>query len=83
VNLRCLQFLDDFVELCSIARAKNVKLLPVLWDFHALEKAVMPGDPSYNQSTPSMKGHVGLFTVKACVNDYVNNALSKLLQRYV
>ena len=55
-----LQFKEDFFALCKLAKDKEVKLIPVLWSFEALDmKSARPG------KTQSQANHRYLFEAAA------------------
>ncbi len=55
-----LQFQEDFFALCKLAYSKEVKLIPVLWSFEALDMK-----PARAGKTQSQANHRYLFEAAA------------------
>lgn len=70
-----VQFWSDFQYLLDRAQHYGIGLIPVLWDFHAMDDV---GNMPY---TPSQHGHKDLFSNEALVTSYIDLALIPLVSK--
>ena len=72
----CLQFFEDFDDMLAKAAAAGLKVMPVLWDFIAMNA---PGKGDKPTRTQGLRG--ALFTDPDLANAFMENALRPLVQR--
>lgn len=72
------EFYADFEDMLSRATKHGVRVMPVLWDFIAMN---IP-DPKTDKPTPQQGGHGALFADPNLANAFMENALRPLIQRF-
>ena len=71
------EFFADFGDMLNRAQKHQIKVMPVLWDFIALNTPKPTDKP-----TPQQGGHGALFTDPNLANAFMENALRPLIQRF-
>lgn len=72
------EFYADFEDMLNKAQKHGIKVMPVLWDFIAMNVPNKPGD----KPTPQQGGHGALFSDPNLANAFMENALRPLIQRF-
>ena len=70
-------FFADFGDMLGKAAKHNIKVMPVLWDFIAMNIPKPTDKP-----TPQQGGHGALFTDPNLANAFMENALRPLIQQF-
>lgn len=71
------EFLEDFGDMLRRAQRHGIKVMPVLWDFIAMN-VPSPAD----KPTPQQGGHGALFADPNLANAFMENALRPLIQKF-